>query len=522
MKSGLRVYEVEAVFHPQCGEKSVAARMALNRLDGIGRVIHTAPDIEAEGIESASHFSVVLASNRKEEDVARTGLFGGLISDVRVKEYQSSEFGVKEEAETKPETVPLHLPNSDLRTETLRIEATRVDRLMDLVGELIIGRSMVEQLAKEMRVAGANDSAARLFAVNAYLERTVSDLRKGVMKMRMVPVNQVFRKFPRMVRDLSAEKRKPTKLEIFGKETELDKGIVDGLGEPLTHIIRNMIDHGIEEPQQRRSTGKPEEALITLRAYHEAAQIVIEASDDGQGIDSEKLKRRAVEKGFVNPEEAAKMTDAEAVHLVFLAGLSTADTVTETSGRGVGMDAVKSAVESMKGSVELASALGKGTLIRLRLPLTLAVIRALLFQVGEKLYALPLTAVAEITKVMTDDLATVDGRDTLLLRDRTVSLIRVERLFEIPGNGADNKFAVILNFSNRRVGLLVDRIVAQQDLVIKSLEGEVSRSEVMSGASILGDGKVIIILDAPAMVRKAIEEEKKGQRIAKCEDQNAM
>ena len=514
-KSGLRVYEVEVAFHPECGEKGIAARMALQRLGSMGRIIHSVPDVENRAIDSAEKFTLVLAADRDAEDIARNAVLAGIIKDVRIRERVNADCGLRiVELKPKTETDSLRTSSSELRSEFLRIEASRVDQLMNLVGELIIGRSMVDQVAKELGSSGANDAAMRLRSINGYLERKISDLRKGVMKMRMVPVNQVFRKFPRMVRDLSVEKGKPVRIEIVGKETELDKGIVDNLGEPLAHIIRNMVDHGIETPDQRRSAGKPAEGVITVRAYHEAAQIVIEASDDGQGMDTKKLKQRAVEKGFLGPDEAAKMTDADAVRLVFLPGLSTAEIVTDTSGRGVGMDAVKNAVENMRGSVEIASTPRKGTLMRLRLPLTLAVIRALLFQAGEKLYAVPLSAVAEIVKVMTHDLTTVDGRDTLLLRERAISLIRMEKLFNAPQSEGSKQFALILSCNNRKVGLLVDRIAAQQDLVIKSLEGDISRSDMIAGASILGNGKVVIILDAPAVVRKAVEDEKKARAAA--------
>ena len=359
VKGGLRVYEVEVVFHPECGEKGIAARMALQRLGNMGHIIHCFPDIETKGIESAKMFTLVFATDRDAEEITRIAVQTGFINNVRIRERRSDEFGVQgSELKKRTENNPLRPPKLELRSEFLRIEASRVNQLVNLVGELIIGRSMVDQVAKEIGNAGANDVAMRLRSINAYLERKVSDLRKGVMKMRMVRVNQVFRKFPRMVRDLSIEKGKSVRIDIVGKETELDKGIVDNLGEPLAHIIRNMIDHGIETPDQRRSAGKPAEGVIIVRAYHEAAQIIIEASDDGHGIDTEKLKRRATEKGFLGADEAVKMTDADAVRLIFRPGLSTAEVVTDTSGRGVGMDAVKSAVENMRGSIDIASTPG--------------------------------------------------------------------------------------------------------------------------------------------------------------------
>lgn len=507
-QEGLGVYAVDAVFHPECGERSVAARMALRRMNGIGRIIHTVPAVESDGIESADRFTAVFATDRSVEEIGRAVLLAGLISDARVREYPGAE------SKTAALSDSFGGPHSAVRAATLRIESSRLDRLMNLVGELIIGRSMVNQVAMEAGGLGADETAARLKSVNAYLERTLSDLQKSVMRLRMVPVNQALRKFPRMVRDLALSGGKSVRIDLFGKETELDKGIVDALGEPLTHIIRNMIDHGIEEPEQRRAAGKPGEGVITVRVYHEAAQVVIELSDDGRGLDTAKLKHRAVEGGFLSPEEAAGMQDNDAMNLIYLPGLSTAESVTETSGRGVGMDAVKSAVERIRGSVETASTPGKGMLLRLRLPLTLAVIKALLFEAGGRQFALPLSSVLEIAKLRPGELRTVDGTDAVLLRDRLVSLIRLDRLFNIPEAAAGGHLALILNLANRRVGLLVDRIAGQQDLVIKSLEGMASRSEMIAGASILGDGKVVIILDAPAVVRKAIKVEKKEKTAA--------
>lgn len=381
---------------------------------------------------------------------------------------------------------------------------------MELTGELIIGRSMIEQAVKDLEDgASRDDIVGRLFAANSHMERTVADLQKVVMKMRMVPINHVFRKFPKIIRDLCAEKGKMARLDMQGKETELDKEIVDALGEPLSHIFRNVVDHGIEEPLCRKSAGKPEEGVVTLNAYHEAAQIVIEVADDGKGIDRERIKRKAIEKGLLTGDEGKKLSDREAVNLIFLSGLSTSETLSETSGRGVGMDAVKSAVDAMKGSIEVESTQGEGTTFRLRLPLTLAVIRGLLFEVGRKLYALPVSAVTDVTRIVTDDLVPVDGRDTFFLRDRIISVIRLHDLFSIDRENGRRKFILTIGIGNKKVGILVDRIKGEQELVIKAVDDWYMRSGLVTGASILGDGRVVLILDAPAMFRKAVDDERK-------------
>ncbi len=519
-QKGFFVYDLEIVFHPACGEKSVAARMVAQQLAGMGRIIYASPDVESEEIDRAQKMTVVFATDRDGDAVRRGTTIAGMTGEIVVRVHECAACELRPEGGDAAPFSPLALklgPPAAPSTggEFLRIETLRVDRIMNLTGELIIGRSMIGQMAREMASGTfTGDGASRLLAAHAHLERTISDLQKSVMKMRMVPVNQVFRKFSKMVRDLSAEKKKPVRLEIIGKETELDKGIVDGLGEPLAHIVRNMIDHGIEGPAERTTRGKPAEGVITFKAYHEASMIVIEASDDGAGIDIGKLKQKAIEKELIDREEAAAMSDSEAMNLIFLCGLSTADEVTGTSGRGVGMDAVKSAVEDMRGTVEIHSMPGKGTTMRLRLPLTLAVIKALLFEAGEQLYALPVSVIAEVAKVTTDALVTVNGRRTLLLRDEIISVISVQELFQLGAGGKGKKFVLVVEAGGRTIGLLVDRLVGQQELVIKAIDDLSMRSRLVAGAALLGNGQIVMILDVLAVARKAVDEDRQGQASA--------
>lgn len=504
LKSGQRVYVINVGFDPRCKEKSVAALMVMRNLGNAGSIISSVPDPANSDLNEAQTVTFFLGSKLEAEAVKKEAFLAGMTAEILVREW---------EERVQREGPAPHQPASSAassRNETLRVEASRVDLLMDLVGELIIGRSMIEQVAREIAAgASAGDVAGRLAAVNASMERTVSDIQKGVMKMRMVPMYHVFRKFPRIVRDLSADKGKRVRLELSGNETELDKGIVDALGEPLSHIIRNFIDHGIEAPEERRRAGKQEEGVITLRACHEASQIVIEACDDGRGIDSAKLKQKAMDGGFLSKGDADKMSNADAVNLIFLSGLSTAETVSATSGRGVGMDAVKTAVESMKGSIEIDTKEGRGTTFRIRLPLTLAVIKALLFEVAGRMYAVPVPAISEVAKIMTDDLVTVDRRKTLLLRDQIISIISLQDLFTVSGNGTKKKFVLILSMGARKVGLLIDQVMWQQELVIKAIDDRHLQSDFIAGASILGNGKVVLILDVFAVFKKAVEVEKK-------------
>ncbi len=521
LRHGSRVYELEIVFHQMCADRAAGAVMALKKLNDRGQVIRSLPDVEDIAIAKADRMTVLISTLLGMEEIKKEAFIADITGEIHAgnwglkaeDEHHSAAHSDLQRGAREVKTPGAGAPSLNARSEILRIEASRVDKIMELTGELIIGRSMIEQVARDLEDgASRDDIVGRLFAANSYMERTVTDLQKGMMKMRMVPINHVFRKFPKIVRDLCAEKGKMARLDVRGKETELDKGIVDALGEPLSHIFRNFIDHGIEEPSYRRSIGKPEEGVISLNAYHEAAQIVIEASDDGRGIDREKLRKKAVDKGLLTEDEAEKLTDHDAVNLIFLSGVSTSDTVSETSGRGVGMDAVKSAVDAMKGSIEVESKPGEGTMFRLRLPLTLAVIKALLFEVGGRLYAIPVSAVTDVTRIVTDDLVTVDGKDTFLLRDRIISVIRLHELFNVDREAGKRKFILIIGLGSKKIGVLVDRIRGQQELVIKAVDDWYMKSGLVTCASILGNGRVVLILDAPAIFKKAIDDER-GRRI---------
>ncbi len=379
----------------------------------------------------------------------------------------------------------------------LRIESERVDKIMDLVGELVIGRSMLSQITTEMDNMSRDSVATRLENLNSSFERTLSDLQRSVMKVRMLPVDLVFRRFPRIVRDLSAEKGKIVRLQVRGENTELDKGIVDVVGEPLLHIIRNAIDHGIETPEERRASGKPEEGLICLRAFHQGSQMVIEVEDDGRGIDTDKISEQAVQKGIVSSEDAKKMNAKEAMNLIFLSGFSTAESITEVSGRGVGMNIVKEVVESLRGIIEITSVKDKGTNITLRLPLTLAIIKSILFSYKEEIFALPLTSVTEIIRVLPENLETIAGNPVLRHRNGIVPLMSID------GKGVNNgkSFIILIGVAQMRAGLITEKIIGEEELVIKSLDDKTSTG-LAAGASILGDGRVVLILDPLFLIKK--------------------
>ncbi len=385
---------------------------------------------------------------------------------------------------------------------TLRVDASRIDTVMNLVGELIIGKSMLQRTITEFERRFPKDPLRGKFSdALAFQSRILNELQKSVMKIRMVPVEQLFRRFPRIVRDVAKQRNKEISLEIAGQNTDLDKSILDALAEPLAHLIRNAADHGIESSGDRAAAGKPSHGTVRLDAYHEGDQVVIEVSDDGRGIEREKILRRAVERGILQPDEIVRMNDSEIHHLIFTPGFSTANEVTEISGRGVGLDVVKSALDALKGSIEIESEAGKGTSFRLVVPLTLASIQALLFYVGGRLYAVPIASVVEINRITEDDIHRVDDHEVFQLRQQVLTLVRLERLeSQQPSPRSKRIFVVIIGAGSRRFGLAVDSLMGEEELVIKALEDQLVTSPLVSGASILGDGTVVLILNVPAVI----------------------
>ena len=391
---------------------------------------------------------------------------------------------------------------------SLRVDAARIDTVMNLVGEMIIGKSMLQRAIAEFERRHTKDPLrAKLSDALAFQSRVLGELQKSVMKIRMVPVEQLFRRFPRIVRDVARLRNKDIGVEMAGQTTDLDKGILDALAEPLAHLVRNAADHGIEGADERHAAGKPVRGTIRLNAYHDGDEVVIEVADDGRGLDREKIVRRAIERGIITRQEAHRLNETECLQLIFAAGLSTADEVTEISGRGVGLDVVKSAVEALKGSVELQSRPGQGTTFRISVPLTLASIQALLFRVSERMYAVPIASVGEITRISEQDVHCVDNHEVFQLRDEVLTLVRLGRLERFSAELAQpalapskRVFVIVISAAGRRFGLAVDSLIGEEELVIKALEDELVTSPLVSGASILGDGTVVLILNVPAVI----------------------
>jgi len=406
-------------------------------------------------------------------------------------------------------TEPQSTSFSTLPETVLRVDADRIDAVLNLVGELIIGKSMLHQTMNEFDKRFTKDPLRFRFAdAMAFQSRIINDLQKSVMKIRMVPVEQLFRRFPRVVRDISKSCGKEVALVMNGQDTDLDKSILDMLAEPLAHLVRNAVDHGIESPEERITTGKPAQGTVTLNAYHQGNQIVIEVSDDGGGIDREKVVRRAIEAGIVSAADAVNLSEGDALNLVFHPGLSTAEQVTSISGRGVGMDVVKTVLERLKGTTAIKSTPGQGTTFYLKVPLTLAIIKALLFHVGQRIYAVPLASVVEIARATPNDIHRVDHHDVIRMRDEVLTLVHLNRLAKESKNGTRRIFVIVIAMNDRKFGLVVDKLMGEEELVIKALDDHLVATDLVSGASILGDGRVVLILNIATVIARLARRQK--------------
>ena len=387
--------------------------------------------------------------------------------------------------------------------QTIRVETSRLDSVMNLVGELVLGRNRLMKLGGGLEQSYENEPLVRgLTETLAQLNLVTTDLQLAVMKTRMLPIRKVLAKFPRMVRDLSQKLNKQVRLELHGEETELDKSVADEVGDPLVHIVRNAIDHGIELPAERQASGKALEGLVRIAASQEGNSIVIRIQDDGKGLQTDRIKAKALSRGIVSEAELASMDPRDVLNMVFLPGFSTADKVTDVSGRGVGMDVVRTNIRRINGSVEIDSQVGKGSVITIKLPLTIAIIQALLVEVEQATFAIPLGSVIEAVKITKDDIKTINGREVLTLRERVLPLLRLSEEFEIPRDTTCDKFyVVVVGMGERHVGVIVDRLRSQEEVVIKSMGDYLSDIKGVAGATITGEGKVVLILDIPELVQ---------------------
>lgn len=406
--------------------------------------------------------------------------------------------------------------------QTVRVDVKRLDHLMNLIGELVLGKNRLIKIYGDVEERYDGEKfLEELNQVVASISSVTTDVQLAVMKTRMQPVGKVFNKFPRMVRDLSRELGKNIDLVITGEETELDKSIVEEIGDPLIHIIRNSCDHGIEKPEDRLALGKPETGTVTLKAYNEGNHIVIEIADDGKGLDAQMLKQKGIEKGVISEREADTMSDKEAFGIIFKPGFSTAATISNVSGRGVGMDVVKTNIEKLNGIIDIESEKGVGTTQKLKIPLTLAIIQALLVAVQEEYYAIPLSSVIETVRVSQDEIYTVDGKSVLRLRDEVLSIVRLADIFKVDSvlENTNEVYVVVIGLAEQKMGVIVDYLVGQEEVVIKSLGYYLKGTEGIAGATVRGDGKITMIVDVAAMMEMAKEVK---VNITKLAEENAV
>jgi two-component system, chemotaxis family, sensor kinase CheA len=533
--AGLGLYEVTVKIDPHCVMPIAARQLIQNAISQTGKVLVIRP--ESKSAAASKYVEFVISSTESAEQISTKCKIPTIAGDVAIKLIatpQPARTIAKHVAQSESaEPRNAESPTSERRpgatspkaaaaahagetyasqSETavpqataeniLRVEAGRIDNVLNLVGELIIGKSMLQQALNEFGKRYPKELLRGKFGdAMAFQSRVLNDLQRSVMKIRMVPVEQLFRRFPRLVRDVARQLGREVDLELSGQDTDLDKGILDAIAEPLTHLVRNAVSHGIETADERRRQGKPPRGKLRMHAYHQGNQVVVEISDDGRGIEAEKIRRKALELGMTTPEEAARLTEPEILEFIFRPGFSTAEQITEISGRGVGMDVVQSVLQRLKATIHVDTRLGQGTTFRLKLPLTLAIIKALMFWVKQRLYAIPLNAVSQIARTRESDVHQVDNYEVLQLRNQVLPLLRLGRPCPPDADRHASKlFVLVITVGEKRYGLIVDALEGEEELVIKALDDQTFSTDLVNGASILGDGKVVLILNLPAVV----------------------
>ena len=514
---GSNAYNVHVTLSQSCLLKAARAYMVVNRLEEMGEIHRAEPSTDAlEREEFDFDFNIYVATPAPADEVKAAIEKIGDVEKAEVTEVKAGESSspapapaapVQAEAPAAaPSPAPAAAPaapapaqapakpakkdSAKKGSQTVRVDIGRLDKLMNLVGELVISRARIERLVQEARLRQFDDTLSQLGRISG-------DIQELVTKLRMVPVSFTFDRFPRLIRDLCKTLNKNVELVLEGEDTELDRTVIDEIGDPMVHLIRNSMDHGIEHPEERKALGKPEKGILKIAAYQEGSGVVIEVSDDGAGIDPEKVKKKAIERGIISEDRAAIMSDEEAQQLVLLPGFSMAKQVTDLSGRGVGMDAVKTKVEALGGQFDLSSKKNEGTHVYIRLPLTLAIVLSLLIKVGKETYAISLENVEETIMVRRDDIKTVHGEPTTLLRGEVLSLNILGDILGSEGVEHDrNEYpVVVVKIGKNKIGFIVSELIGQQEIVIKSLGRFLSKIDGITGGTILGDGNVALILD---------------------------
>ncbi|MCM3759805.1 chemotaxis protein CheA [Alkalihalobacillus oceani] len=513
-------YQVKVTLDENAMLKAARVFMVFEVLEQIGEIIKSSPPAEElEEEKFDQDFLVTVITKIEAEEIKKRILKVSEITNVHVQQIdqnklklshveeeeqaspsaaaeqaakpeQTSKPAVKEAASSQPKKA------ASEHNKTIRVNIERLDVLMNLFEELVIDRGRLEQIASDLKNNELNETVERM-------SRISGDLQEIILNMRMMPVEQVFNRFPRMVRSLSKDLNKKVNLEIIGAETELDRTIIDEIGDPLVHLLRNSIDHGIETPDKRRQLGKPEEGTVRLKAYHSGNNVYIEIEDDGAGIDREKVLNKALTNGVISEEDAEKLTDQQVFGLLFASGFSTAEKITDVSGRGVGLDVVRNTFESLGGVVTVNSELGKGSVFSIQLPLTLSIIDVMLVELQDEKYAIPLSSIVETAIVNKQDVYSAHNQKVIDFRGKVVPLVFLKDIFQVPGEQTDDEFysLVIVHKGEKVAGLVVDSLIGQHDIVLKSLGNYLKDVFAISGATILGNGQVALIVDSNALIK---------------------
>ncbi|MDN4070819.1 chemotaxis protein CheA [Paenibacillus vini] len=512
LDQGRQVNWISVRISSSCPIKGARAFVIQSSLAELGEVLYTQPDLEEleEQAEGATEILYLHAGDLGQEELEAFTLALMDVEAVLVEAVSSEEIEL-----VQPSTVQTAVKTAGpdegsgqtsgkAKSQTIRVSVERLEHLMNLVGELVIDQTRIHQVERTQRRRFTDDSVEELGHISDHLSRIIGDLQESVMKTRMLPIEQLFNRFPRMIRDLSRDLGKEIELVIEGKDTELDRTLIEEIADPLIHLIRNAVDHGIEDPGVRTANGKPAKGTLTIRAAHEDNQVVIYVEDDGAGIHAEKIRASAIAKGVISPEEASYLSEMESVDLIFSPGFSTAAVVSEVSGRGVGMDIVKSHIEKLNGLIEIHTTVGKGTTFKIKLPLTLAIIEGLLVKLAAQTFIIPMSNISEIVRVTREDIVTVRGQSVILLRNQVIPVAWIHEYFQLPKSSAakQNISLVIVGSAEKRLALVVDELIGNQEIVIKSLGSYIGKVTGIAGGTILGDGSVALIMEIAGIIAK--------------------
>ncbi|MCZ0702583.1 two-component system chemotaxis sensor kinase CheA [Natronobacillus azotifigens] len=511
-EKGFFNYQLTVTLQKTCLLKAARVYMIFEILEQIGEVIKSEPTVsELEDENFEFDFTVILVTKDSVDEVKQKVLKVSEIDTVEVEEFSLDNLHNSETALVEAETELQNnvTPNNttskkevkdsvkeQVTSKTIRVNIERLDALMNLFEELVIDRGRLEQISGTLRNNELQETVERM-------SRISGDLQNIILNMRMVPIDQVFNRFPRMVRQLAKDLDKKIDLQIFGADTELDRTVIDEIGDPLVHLIRNALDHGIETPAIRKEKGKPEEGVLKLNAYHSGNHVFIEISDDGAGINREKVINKAVSNGVITLDEANTLTDSQVYQLIMESGFSTADQISDISGRGVGLDVVRNTIESLGGNIMIDSNNGQGSVFSIQLPLTLSIISVMLVEVQEEKFAIPLSSIIETSIVNKKDIMQAHNKQVIDFRGKVVPLISVKEVFNVPGELTDEEYfsTVIIRQGDKMAGLIVDTFIGQQEVVLKSLGNYLTDVFAISGATILGDGQVALIVDTNALIK---------------------